>query len=169
MLDPGIGPVPGKVPNCPFLTVKSSGASNWAASTEVSNRGYKCVLASPNASRCLPTSNPNCLRSRLLDLATWRASSSVSTVAPFVCPTANWNWQSAATNTQVIVDRRACLTALLLSVASRLPNIGPLMHAEAFSSFLAGVLLTPASSSRDPLADVCWAILELDVAGFAAR
>src|SRR6266436_9013839 len=28
--------------------------------------------------------------------------------------------------------------------------------------------LTLASFSRDPLADVCWAILELDVAGFAA-
>src|SRR5712671_5797085 len=75
VFDPGIGPVPGNVPNCPLLIVKSSGASNWAASTEVSNRGYKCVLASPNASRCLPTSSPNCLRSRLLDLANWSASS----------------------------------------------------------------------------------------------
>jgi hypothetical protein len=29
-------------------------------------------------------------------------------------------------------------------------------------------LLTLSSFSRDPLADVCWAILELDVVGFAA-
>jgi hypothetical protein len=28
--------------------------------------------------------------------------------------------------------------------------------------------LTLSSFSRDPLADVCWAILELDVRGFAA-
>ena len=30
-------------------------------------------------------------------------------------------------------------------------------------------LLALSSFSRDPFADVCWAILELDVAGFAAR
>jgi len=39
--------------------------------------------------------------------------------------------------------------------------------AEAFLSLFSHVLLTPASSSCDPLADVCRAILELDVAGFA--
>src|SRR5712691_10313961 len=99
-------PVAGKVPSCPLLIVKSIGVSNSAASTEVSNRGYKCVLASPNASRCLPTSSPNCLRFRLFERASTSASSSVSTAPPLVCASAQGNWQSAAANTQVIADRR---------------------------------------------------------------
>src|SRR6266853_2521923 len=160
MFDPGIGPVDGKVPNCPALIVKSSGASNWAASTEVSKRGYKCVLASPNASRCLPTSSPNCLRSRLLDLANWSASSSVSTAPSVVCAFAQGNRQSAATNTQVIVDRRACITAISLSLAARLPYIGDFYwNSPRELIFYPDELLTPASSSRNPLPDICWAIL----------
>src|SRR5712691_7774826 len=111
VLDPGIGPVPGNVPNCPLLIVKSSGASNWAASTEVSNRGYKCVLASPSASRCLPTSNPYCLRSRLLDLANWSASSSVSTPPPLPCALAQGNRHSVATSTQAIFNSHTSIAA----------------------------------------------------------
>src|SRR5260370_17038967 len=100
VVDPGIGPVPEKVPSCPFLIVKSSGVSNWAASKEVSNRGYKCVFASPKASRCFPTSNPYYLRSRLLERASRSAWSSVSTAPLLVCAFAQGNRQSAAANTQ---------------------------------------------------------------------
>src|SRR5437660_10646981 len=153
-----MGPVPGNVPNCPLLIVKSSGASNWAASTEVSNRGYKCVLASPNASRCLPTSKPNCLRSRLLDLANWSASSSVSTPPPLPCALAQGNRHSVATSTQGILNSTTSINAPI----DRLSLIA------ADRSAKCDELLTLSSLSRDPLADVCWAILELDVAGFAA-
>jgi hypothetical protein len=77
----------------------------------VSNRGYKCVFAAPNVSRCLPISSPDCFRSRLLERAREIASSSVSTAPPLVCAFAQGNWQSAATNTQLIADRRTSITS----------------------------------------------------------
>src|SRR5437667_11708811 len=86
------------------------GVSNWAASTDVSNRGYECVFVSPNASRCLLTSNPHCFRSRLLDLASAMASSSVSAAPPLVCVFANGIRHRAATNKHLTADRRASIT-----------------------------------------------------------
>jgi hypothetical protein len=53
-----------------------------------------------------------------------------------------------------VITERGPLTDMLLRPTSRVLSCDE--------------LLTLPSFSRDPLADVCWAILELDVASFAA-